>query len=263
MNIFLFFCIVTTTIKTSECINFQDLASWLPFQKSEEFFSQEYPLPLDGKIELTNLYGDVKISTWHQPKVMLQATKKASEKTLAQTKIAIQPTTNTLTIKTEQPENGNAWVCYTLIVPHTASIYVNNTEQGNIKIRQSEGNIFANTKYGDIKLINNIGTIHAQTDYGSIMAKLIEFTKHSSLLLKAHTGSVTIYAPRSLNAQLDAKTTNGMITSELMVTLESRTTMLSPDFWKHISKEVQGVIGSGEAPITINVTKGDIAIKER
>ena len=75
-----------------------------------EEFHQTYALTADGRIELENINGDVRISTWDQNQVKVDAVKYADSKDgLDEAKIEINSRNDALSIRTKYPEHERGW----------------------------------------------------------------------------------------------------------------------------------------------------------
>jgi hypothetical protein len=244
-----------------QAFSLDTVTGWFGGAKDEEIFIKEYPIKKDGKIELAATRGDVTISTWKHDKVMVQVSKNGTQEQIQETEISIKQTPSTLKITT----NGtSAKTDYTIIIPSNAAMETVVTGVGDVKVKNSNGIVYVSAHSGTIKLYNNTGTVSAHANSGDIKVKLNHsFNNSSSLLLKAGRGDVTLQAPTTVSAQLDAQTHKGKITSDLPITLRPQKTTLSTEAWKRMQKEVKGTFGSGGAPITIDVENGDIVISER
>jgi hypothetical protein len=105
-----------------------------PPKAFQEEFHQTYPLNAGGRIELKNINGFVKISTWDRPEVKVDALKYAgTRERLAEADIEVQADPGLVRIKTHY-KNRNltftdddwvhnpATVDYTLTVPTAANL---------------------------------------------------------------------------------------------------------------------------------------------
>ena len=97
-----------------------------------EEFHQTYPMTADGRVELSNINGDVHISSWDQNQVKVDAVKYAdSKERLDEARIEVDSKSNSLSIRTRYPEHNQSWnrgshdnpasVEYSLTVPREPS----------------------------------------------------------------------------------------------------------------------------------------------
>lgn len=248
----------------TNCFSWSSLISWLPFTSYQEVETQEFPCDAQPLITLTNQRGEIKVTTWSQPKIVVQSTKQASsESLLAEITQAIEnkPEEHSLSIATMFPSEGTTSLDYSLVVPRESNLTIV-AGQGSIKIKEPAGVIRATTEQGDVKITDPVGNTSVITDEGSVTIHLKEFPETASLFITIGTGTVTIKTLASLQAKLIAKTPEGSVTSDLPVTLEPRTMLLTKENWKEFARDVQGTLNSGTAPITIAVQKGDVHLVE-
>jgi hypothetical protein len=237
---------------------------WFSWPTQE--YTTEHGISPDTIIDLTNLRGAITVTCWNNPRVMIRALKHAPneaalEKTTIVTKSTQENGLPALKITTKSADNKSS-IDFDIIVPKNAPLRIISEQKGDIKIKDSTGNIVATTHEGSIKLNRTTGSIHAQTYAGSIIVKLKSFLDTSSLLLKTHNGNITVKVDPLINAYLDAKTGNGSVRSDVPLTLDPITIALTKDAKKQFFKQIRGTFGNGVAPITLEATKGDITIEK-
>lgn len=256
--------IICTWAPTTSCFSWSSLVSWLPFSSYQEVETQEFPCDTQPMITLTNQRGEIKITTWNQPKIVVQSTKQASSQALlAEIKETVEykPEEKNLSLASSFPSEGTTSLDYNLVVPKESNLTVV-AGQGSIKIKEPAGVIRATTEQGDVKITDPIGNTSVITDEGSVIVHLKEFPETASLFITIGTGTVNLKTLACLQAKLVAKAPEGSIKSDLPITLEPRTMLLSKESWKEAARDVQGSINGGTAPITIAVQKGDIHLEE-
>lgn len=137
------------------------------------------------------------------------------------------------------------------------------TEQGNITTENTRGNLHLETEKGDITIADTRGAVHAHTKYGSITItesynSITAETARGSLdvyatrvpstaridLRTQKRGAITLALPESAQAHIIADTTRGVITSDLLVTVESYTTVLNSGVYQDLQRHTRGTIGS-------------------
>lgn len=135
---------------------------------------------------------------------------------------------------------------------------------GDIRMEGINGNEKIDIdSYGrNITIKNAANSVAVKAHKGKILLEQKLLRKDSTIFLVSKS-SITLKLPIDSNANLDFKTLRGSILSELYVTLEQITSKLTTTFWKNIRRSVKGTIGSGEAEIIIDVTRGDIKLLEK
>jgi putative adhesin len=142
------------------------------------------------------------------------------------------------------------------------SVDVTTHQKGAITLYQPEGRIKAQTNNGTITIHDAQSSVIANTNHGSIEFFAKEIPSTSSIKLATNSGSILLHLPPDVNADLQASTKYGTITSDHYITLKPHTTQLNRTAWKHLQKKVDGTLGSGEAQIIVNSIKSDIKLIE-
>lgn len=223
----------------------------------------EYTATANITIDLSNIEGNISIKSWEQNKIILDAIKTGTEEELAATSIAVTQKDTTISITSKVKENEPAAaVDYTVMVPVGSSLKISNASKGDIKIRQIRGTISAVTEHGSIEIYDTVGSVTAKSNDGSLRIKQKNIAQPNTLFLEALNGNVKLSLPKRINADIQAKTYKGMVTSTIPITLSPQTLVLNKDTWNDMRKEVRGTLGTGGAPIIIDVSKGNIILDE-
>lgn len=237
-----------------------NVTSWFERTK-KEIVSKEYPVEENSRITITNKTGAITITTWKKNSVMIETNKKGREKELPNTIIAIGNQGPDVAIMTETRDGSKpVTVDYKVIVPENAQLTIQ-TEYGAISTKDTKGDIHAQTLSGNITIMNSSGSVSAKTPKGSIKLEQITLDSDESIFLEAYR-NIELILSQDIDASLNAKTLSGIITSDIYITLNSITTKLSRVAWKRIKQDIRGIIGAGGSPITLDTTKGNIAILE-
>jgi len=271
-------------------------------KQSEEIIHKQFPLEKNGTLSIENIQGNINIKTeWKQNYIILKATKQISNKENSkniEVKIYKQPAKNLILVKTEYENNKKVGsVDYELIVPSNITVnlqtktgsiqakcvkgkikaiaqngnitiveshgpIIAQTSQGNIEITRPQNNIKAKTARGNIDIQGSCNGIHAHTDSGNIKVACKNIPSISQLSLFAKKGNIDIALPLSTNADIQAKTKKGKLTSNLPITLKPQIVKLNKETWTKFKKEVDGYMGSGEATIKLYSNYGNIKISK-
>jgi len=290
---------VTTQCAMQHCLH--KTKSFFTRTLLEKVDQKELSAESINRISIDNMNGPVTIKTGPQKLLVIKTTTRAKKQTdLDNIEIVIDANThNHLAIATVY--NGTkiaGSVEYELIVPATVNIALTITGNGDACIKDIHGIIdvvandnitITNTKKlvcaqtlkkGSIHIINSLGPVEAQSQQGSIIGENIahSFSAHSttgkvnvaykklpsisSINLKTTSGNIILALPEETNAEIRGGTIHGFLLSELPITLRSFTTPLNKSAWSKFTKEVDGTLGSGEATINVQSTKGNVRVVE-
>lgn len=270
-------------------------------QPYQEVIQKEYTLGKKPTIELDANVGTIQIKTRPNTRVTIQATKKASaQDNLSNMRLLAQKTdANTLSIKTIIDDSSiKGAIDYDLTVPEKATVKIS-AQEGVIKIRKtagavtatinngsieayetygalevttktngtilaqnSRGSITATTLTGNITIENSYQDVIAQTKKGRISVRCKKLPASGTLSFATTSGNINLILPQETNASMQAKTDQGCLTCSHFVTLNPLTTQLDHEAWNRFKKEVDGILGTGDATIKICTGHGDIRITE-
>lgn len=134
-------------------------------------------------------------------------------------------------------------------------------ESGNISIDDTKESIRAITSYGNINIKNAGNNVTAQArNKGNLTATYNQLPSDATVQLATQSGNITLNLPNNANATLTGNTNRGVLICEHQVTLMPQTTMLNRQAWARFKREVHATLGSGDAPITLSSTRGNIRI---
>jgi DUF4097 and DUF4098 domain-containing protein YvlB len=222
-------------------------------------------------VELSNVNGSIKITSWDQPRVRVIAEKEIEgdrddvKAAMKELRVDIQPKNGGLVITTHYPkeEHGassifswlmgddiDAQVTYELMVPRSMSVDVTNTN-GSIRLAEITGKLALDTTNGKIEVSRCAGTIDASTTNGSINAELVKIAKGQPLRFETTNGRISVAVPTDFAGDIDAGTTNGSIDSDFPVTTT-----------KAGGNSLRGAVNGGGTPLRLRTTNGSINIRK-
>jgi hypothetical protein len=126
------------------------------------------------------------------------------------------------------------------------------TTNGSVSTKNIIGDIDAKTTNGKINLSNIEGNVVARTTNGEILVDILKSIKEKMMNFRTTNGSVTLNLAKDIDADLDAKLTNGKIYTDFPILIKGE-----------ISKNsISGKINNGGSLIQIRTTNGEIKILE-
>lgn len=175
-------------------------------EKFEEKFEKTVPLPKDGKVNISNISGDIEVATWEQDQVRIDALKISTADTAAKAKenaakvtIDVATEGNILRIETKYPKSDKVWkgeslnvsVAYKLTIPSGAALKANNISgdvtaeniggaadlgaiSGDVRLKKAARGAECDTVSGDVEVAGISGDVFLKSVSGSITASLIK-----------------------------------------------------------------------------------------
>ncbi len=238
--------------------------------QTTDYFNGSYTINEQTILTVTNINGQVEITSWDGNNVTINAVKKSSfgQEELDKIDINVTSIGDYLNIQTKYSglSSIRGSVDINIKVPHTIHIESVTTSNGAIQITDTNGDIKASSSNGAI-IINTVnGYVSAETSNGRIEVKGTTGIKniHTSngaitvevadfrdnIGIDTSNGPVAVYLNPTLNATIEMTTSNGQITFEgisLNVQLLEQT-------------HVIGSLGSDGRKIDIHTSNGKIQL---
>lgn len=232
----------------------------------EETMTSSHTLAQGNSLIVQGLTGSVSIKGSTRSTLEISATKKGTEDELPLTTFECDITDGVATVKTvHKKSDQTVAVDYKIVVPQRLSKITIISENGPVHIEDIDASLDVTTVNGNITINDARMNVKAKcNEKGSITLNQISLPSSSMVFLETMHGNVDVTLPKKVNATLSAQTRKGTLTCTIPVTLESRTTVLTKETWARLMREAHGTLGSTSspsAPITIDVTKGNITIK--
>jgi DUF4097 and DUF4098 domain-containing protein YvlB len=226
-----------------------------------EEFHQTYALTADGRIELDNINGDVRISSWDQNQVKVDAVKYADTKEgLDEAKIEIDSRNDALSIRTRYPEHDRGWnwngrnraatVDYTLAVPRTARLDEIKLINGALEVAGVSGEVRASCINGRLEAKNLAGEARLSTVNGRLDVRFDQLSGRS-VELNSVNGSVDLTIPSDSNAEVEANTVSGGIENDFG---------LHTNRHSFVGHDLRGELGKGGTRISLHDVNGRVEI---
>ncbi len=213
-----------------------------------------------GRLEITNQHGAIIINSWQQNSIAIEIITTCVATYHKDIKIDIEQIDDVIKIHTiflDEKIKGS--VVFNILLPQKTDVNLN-TKSGDIIIKEIHGTLDLLTGEGNIKLINPHQSLQATTDNGSIIIRTDTFTPTAQCTLISTKGDIQLYTTPTLNSSINASAPQGKIISDIPITLESITTLLNNEAWKHFKQNVHGAIGNPLADIKMYAHNGSISI---
>jgi hypothetical protein len=173
------------------------------------------PLSANGRLTLQNTNGSVRVATWAEPRVRIEAVKfAASERALRELDVAIEGQDDHVDVRSRMPRGHwfgrGGKVDYTITVPRGASVSVRNVN-GRIEVQDVGGALHAENVNGSVDANDLTGPVEASTVNGSVEVRVARIDASSRNRVSTTNGSVRVILPRDAAADVSAATVNGAV----------------------------------------------------
>jgi hypothetical protein len=233
------------------------LANWhaVAAPDPEDEFHETYPLAKDGRVQLDNLNGDVRVVTWDRQEVKVDARKRAKQpELLEQVQIEVDASPDRVRIKTRYPEGQQtkgqqASVDYTLTVPRQCRLDGIKNVNGNVRIEAVNGEIKASTVNGKLEATQLADEADLSSVNGPLRATFASLK--GGVSLKTVNGPLTLGLPADADATVKASTVNGSIHTDFPLEVKGH----AP-----VGRNLDGQLGQGTARIKMSSVNGPIKL---
>lgn len=234
--------------------------------KVQEEFHQTYQLAPQGRIQLENINGSVRVTGWDRNEVKVDAVKWAyTRERLDEAQIVVDPSTESIRISTKYPErsqtitddrrgrlNNPATVDYTLFVPRSARIDAVELINGNLSLEGLTNDVRASSINGDVTARGLLGEAKLSTINGSLDANFNQLDATKSIALTSVNGNVTITIPSDSSANLRASNVHGGIENDFGLPVRKG---------EYVGYDLSGQLGQGATRIKLGNVNGQINIR--
>jgi DUF4097 and DUF4098 domain-containing protein YvlB len=229
----------------------------------EEFtekFEQTYALAADGRLSIDNVNGPIRIATWDNAEVKVEAVKRSSvQEHLQEVKIEIESKPDRLTIHTRFPQSKSHWwgksaqdstsVDYILTVPRSVRLDRISDVNGKVEIDGVKGPVKASTVNGALSVKGLAANAELSTVNGVVKASFVSLESVKSVSVSSVNGAVELGLPESANADISASTVNGSIGGDLK----------AKKHWP-VGSELKTTLGQGGAKLKASTVNGGVRI---
>jgi DUF4097 and DUF4098 domain-containing protein YvlB len=221
---------------------------------------QIHTLKAGGYLSLENINGDVTIEGWKKNEVSIVAVKSGKTKDIDRIKVSVEVDKyegkDWIHVSTHYDifSLNSGRVDYTIKVPSGAILEDIELVNGNVKVTGVTGYLSLGTVNGSITASGMTGNAWVETVNGNLDLSFDKMSSGQSVDLESVNGVVILRIPADSNAQVDAETLNGNVSSDFGLTVEKG---------EWVGRSMEGLVGSGGARISIETVNGNIEIKKR
>lgn len=200
-----------------------------------------------SQLEISCDHGDVTIDSWQQPCVFIELKKKGNDLFLKNAALKMVNDHNNLQVsttlkETKRSELGSGSLSLRVLVPKDLPIKVTTTDK-TITINNASGPLELYSTGGAIFVHQGDNTVIAKTVHSNIVVQRKSIKPNHALNLSSQHGNITLAVPQDINAELEAHSLHGKIYSDLFVTMNPQTILLSEETFKNMRRHIEATIG--------------------
>jgi len=219
-----------------------------------ETVDETRPLNAAGELTIENVNGTVRVASWDEASVRIEAVKAArSERALERIEVRIEGEGDRVTVRTHHPKGpwmgGGGKVDYNVRMPRGARLSVRNVN-GKVEIQRIDGAVSATTVNGSLEADDLGGPVNATSVNGSVNVDVDRVDPTSRNSLRTTNGSVRLTLPANAAAEIEAGTVNGSAHCDFDLQDGGRVTR----------RRIEGRIGAGGARFELGAVNGSLHV---
>ncbi|MCA1557565.1 MAG: hypothetical protein LC731_03380, partial [Acidobacteria bacterium] len=233
--------------------------------KVQEEFHQTYQFAPQGRVQLENINGSVRINGWDRNEVKVDAVKWAyTRERLNEAQIIVEPAADSIRIYTRYPDrnqtftdnegklNNPATVEYTIFVPRGVRVDSVEIINGNLTLEGLTNDVHASSINGNLSASGLLAEAKLSTINGNLEASFNQLDAAKSIALTSINGNVTINIPSDASANLRASNVHGGIQNDFGLPVRKG---------EYVGYDLAGQLGQGATRIKLANVNGLIAIR--
>jgi DUF4097 and DUF4098 domain-containing protein YvlB len=218
-------------------------------------FEETRPFDEGGTFRLENVNGRVRIATWDEPRVRIQADKAAANESLLQSiEIAVEGEGDRVEVRTRLPYRllgSSGRVDYDVTLPRQARVDVH-TVNGRLSVEGITGRTEVSATNGRIEIDRVSGDVEASTVNGGIEARYDEVAPGGEHRFSTTNGAVTLELPADVTGRFEARTVNGSIRTDFPLDVTGK-----------LGHRLEGRLGDGPGSFDVRTVNGSVRIRKR
>ena len=209
-----------------------------------------------GTVFVANENGSIRVESWAQPNVRIEAEKQArGNDTLEAIRVEIRGEGDRVEVVTRLPRRWpfgqSGSVRYKVMLPEAARLEVE-TKNGGVEVQGVSGPVHVSTVNGSVSVLDSAGRVEAVTVNGGIRASF-RAVRDESNSFSTTNGSVAVALPEDVSGAFEARTINGSIRTDFPLTVRGNGG----------GKRLEGRLGEGKARFEMKTINGSVRIEKR
>jgi len=226
-----------------------------------DVIEKSYGFDKNGKISLSNINGNVTITSCDCESVKLTATIKASDQeTRDRISVKINASESALSIKTKYAKNKNhqgnrnnhSEVVYQLNVPNDVVLDQIDLVNGDLKITGVTGALNAELVNGELESDGMTSNTKVEMVNGDMEITFSNLSQAEKIKLESVNGNIVVNLPTGANVNVSAETVSGQISNDFGIKVHKG---------RYVGSDMRGVVGDGSVSLSMENVNGQIQLK--
>ena len=235
-------------------------------------FKKSFGFRPGGEVAVKNVNGNIHVRSWDVDSVEVFAeievkagSRRDAEEFMKRVKIVTDLRRGRLSVEPDYPKSRGGggfldWIFgrkpqvkveFWVRVPGKTDLQLKSVN-GNVKVRDVAGRAEFGTTNGSIEAEGMEGAVDAHSVNGGIRVELREVDRHEEMSFHTTNGSIKIYLPSDVEADIEASSVNGGISTDFPLEVRG----------KFNRKRIRGRINGGGGLIDLHTVNGSIRLYE-
>lgn len=249
-----------TTLKQSLITMSLAMTMALPvYADVEDVVEKSFSVNDDSTFTLSNINGEVEITSWQQAKIKVIATIKADDQeSRDRIEVKMKQQGDQVNVATQYEKSFNyknsnsGQVSYQVWLPASTNLSDIELVNGSLTIEGVQGEVEAELVNGSIVAKGLSQNSDISSVNGSIKAYYQSLDQNlDDIEIETVNGSIKLYLPEEVNAALDIETMHGSISTDFGLKAKKNS---------YVGRSLNGNIGSGGTKINLESVNGSIKV---
>ncbi len=221
---------------------------------SAQDFQKGYAISSGGRISVSNVSGDIKVTGYNIGSIEVIATKTGRDRDLVQVEDTSSGDRIELSVKYPEHCHCDASVNFDIRVPagvdydyqHLASV------SGNVEVTGVRGRLNAKSVSGNVTLSDVTGIAKASSVSGNVEAQIVRLEGTGEMKFSSVSGNVLVKAPANLNADIEMSSLSGTLDTDFPIEIQSAE--YGP------GRSARGRIGNASNTLKLSTVSGKVGL---
>jgi hypothetical protein len=223
---------------------------------SAQDFQKTYELGAGGRVQISNISGDIVVTGYDGSAILVTATKEGRDRDRVE--VEDLSSGNRVQVRVRYPDrcnNCDASVSFQVKVPRTQNYDFDgiNSVSGSIEINGLSGRLKAASVSGEVKIKDVSGTVNASSVSGEVNVEITKLSGDDDMKFSSVSGSVDVRIPSYLDATVNMSTLSGELKTDFPLEVKKRE-KYSP------GTSATGRLGDGSRRLHLSSVSGSVSL---
>ncbi len=223
---------------------------------SAQDFQKSYEIGSGGRVQISNISGDIVVSGYDGNAILVTATKEGRDRDRVE--VEDLSSGNRVQVKVRYPDrcnNCDVSVSFQVKIPRSVNYDIDgiNSVSGSIEISGISGRLKAASVSGEVKIKDVSGTVNASSVSGEVNVEITKLAGDDDMKFSSVSGTVDVRIPSNLDATVNMSTLSGDLKTDFPLEVKKRE-KYSP------GTSASGRLGDGSRRLHLSSVSGSVSL---